>query len=342
MGSRRVPQPATGIIAFVILMHHSIPDSHLLHHPCFCLNTIGNKTIGVSNSNRLYLYVVMRHAPRWIMQGISLSFRASILALLLAPFGLQIGAAQTVSQGYGTTGNVQKGMIVMIDPKDSHKVTPLTNKTDKSMQGIVVSANDTAVSLGGDSTTSQVFVASNGKFDALVSTQNGPIKTGDIISISALDGIGMKADAGQTVILGKALSSFDGKKNVSGNASLTTSGGKKDVAIGFIHIDINISRNPLAVSVSGPPVPAFFRKSGDSIAGKPVSTVRLYASMAILLITIFMTGSLLYGGVRSSLVSIGRNPLAKKSILRGLIQVVILGLTVFVIGLVAIYLLLKL
>ncbi|QQS18685.1 hypothetical protein IPL68_01180 [Candidatus Saccharibacteria bacterium] len=61
-----------------------------------------------------------------------------------------------------------------------------------------------------------------------------------------------------------------------------------------------------------------------------------------MLVTIFMTGSLLYGGVRSSLVSIGRNPLAKKSILRGLIQVVILGLTVFVIGLIAIYLLLKL
>ncbi|MBP7857694.1 MAG: hypothetical protein WAW63_02045 [Candidatus Saccharimonadales bacterium] len=253
-----------------------------------------------------------------------------------------IVSAQTVSQGYGVTGVVQKGMIVMLDPKDSSKVQALTNKSDKSMHGVVVSANDTVVSLGGDSTATQVYIASNGKYDALVSTQNGPIKSGDIISISALDGIGMKADSRQAVILGKALSGFDGSKNVSGNASLTSSSGKKDVAIGLIQIDIGISRNPLAVSVSGPPVPAFLRKSGDSIAGKPVSTVRLYVSLAILLITIFMTGSLLYGGVRSSLVSIGRNPLAKKSILRGLIQVVVLGLIVFVIGLIAIYLLLKL
>ena len=250
--------------------------------------------------------------------------------------------AQTVSQGYGVSGDVQKGMIVMLDPKDATKVTPLTNKRDKSMHGVVVSANDTVVSLGGDSTSNQVYVASNGKYDALVSTQNGPIKKGDIISISALDGVGMKADAGQSVILGKALTAFDGQRGVSGTTKLSTSGGSKQVSIGFVQVDIGISRNPFAASLEGPPVPSFLRKSGENIAGKPVSTIRLYVSLAILIITLFMTSNLLYGGVRSSLISIGRNPLAKKSILRGLIQVVVLGLIVFVIGLLAIYLLLKL
>ncbi len=259
--------------------------------------------------------------------------------MLVLPFVVQ---AQTVSQGYGVTGAVQKGMIVMLDPDDSQKVMPLTNKTDKAMHGVVVSANDTVVSLGSSNSSNQVYVASNGKYDALVSTQNGPIKNGDIISISALDGVGMKADAAQNVILGKALTNFDGKKNVSGTTTLQSAGGERQVAIGLVQVDIGISRNPLAVSVSGPPVPAFLRKSSESIAGKPVSTVRLYISLAILLITIFLTGSLLYGGVRSSLVSIGRNPLAKKTILRGLVQVVIFGLIVFVIGLIAIYLLLKL
>lgn len=265
-----------------------------------------------------------------------------LVGLVVFCAGLLPVAAQTVSQGYGVTGTVQKGMIVMLDPKDSTKVTPLTNKRDKAMHGVVVSANDTVVSLGGDNTANQVYVASNGKYDALVSTQNGPIKKGDIISISALDGIGMKADAGQSVNLGKALTAFDGEKNVSGTAQLATSGGNREVTIGLAQVDIGISRNPFAASVEGPPVPAFLRKSGENIAGKPVSTIRLYVSLAVLLITIFMAGSLLYGGVRSSLVSIGRNPLAKKSILRGLIQVVVLGLIVFVIGLFAIYLLLKL
>lgn len=287
----------------------------------------------------VYTYSQMGRTVFWQRQ-LSL---VGILAGLIAPIVMQtVVAAQAVSQGYGVTGDVQKGMIVMIDPKDSKKVMPLTNKTDNAMQGVVVAANDTVVSLGGDKSAYEVYVASTGKYDALVSTQNGPIKAGDIISISSLDGIGMKASASQSVILGKALTNFDGVSNASGTATLKTSTGTKNVSIGYVQIDISISHNPLAVSVSGPPVPAFLRKTGENIAGKPVSTVRLYVSFAVLIITLFMTTSLLYGGVRSSLISIGRNPLAKKSILRGLVQVIVLGIIVFVIGLVAIYLLLKL
>ncbi len=251
-------------------------------------------------------------------------------------------SAQSVSQAYVTDGNVQKGMIVMIDPKDSKKVQPLSNKKDVAMQGVAVAANDTVVSISGDANTTQVYVASSGKYQALVSTQNGNIKVGDLISISAIDGIGMKADEGQETILGKAISAFDGGSNVSSTTSLKTSKGEKNVAIGVINIDISISRNPLASSVDGPPVPQFLRTASNSVAGKPVSTVRLYVSLAILVLTIFLAANVLYGGIRSSITAIGRNPLAKKSIIRGLIQVITVGLIVLVIGLFSVYLLLRL
>ncbi len=268
---------------------------------------------------------------------------AGIIAGFIAPALMAATAAgQAVSQSYGVTGTVQKGMIVMLDPKNSQKVKALSNANDASMLGVIVAANDTAISLGGDSTTYQVFVAASGKYDALVSNQNGAIKAGDIISISALNGIGMKANGDQSVALGKALTGFDGSNNVSGTATLKTSNGTKNVSIGYVQIDINISHNPLAASVSGLSIPSFLRRSGESIAGKPVSAARLYVSLGVLVLTLFMAASLLYGGVRSSLVSLGRNPLARKSILRGLVQVVLMGLIVFVIGLVAIYLLLKL
>ena len=265
-----------------------------------------------------------------------------LLAVAVVLLGSVSVSAQSVSQAYGTNGDVQKGMIVMIDPKNSKNIVPLSNKKDGDMQGIAVDSSDTSVSLGLDTKLNQTYVATNGKYQVLVSNQNGPVQKGDIISISALDGIGMKADAAQSVVLGRALSTFDGKQNVIGKAQLKTSSGPKTVAIGYANVDIGISRNPLAASVSGPPLPAFMRKSGNAIAGKPVSTVRLWASLGVLFLTLFMTASLLYGGVRNSLISIGRNPLAKKSILRGLIQVVALGLVVFVIGLFAIYLLLTL
>jgi len=266
-----------------------------------------------------------------------------MLAGLFGSFlSVQTGLAQSISQAYATDGNVQKGMLVMIDPKDSKKVQPLSNKKDVAMQGVAVAANDTVVSLGSDAPVTQVYVASTGKYQALVSNQNGSIKVGDIISISALDGVGMRADSQQTTILGKAISSFDGKQNVSSTMSLKTSNGSKKVAIGLINIDISISRNPLAANVTGPPVPEFLRKSGSAIAGKPVSTVRLYVSVAIILATVFLASNVLYGGIRSSLIAIGRNPLAKKSIVRGLLQVVIVGLIILVVGLFIVYLLLRL
>lgn len=267
---------------------------------------------------------------------------ASSLFILVSFFVPLIASAQTVSQSYDATGDVQRGMIVMIDPKDSKRIKPLTKDQPTSMHGVVVAANETVLSLGGDGTTSQVYVANNGKYEVLVSTQDGAIKAGDLISISSLDGIGMKANGSQSVVLGKALTSFDGKQNVSSTTTLKTSVGNNKVAIGKIVVDVSIAHNPLSVSVTGPPVPAFFKRAGEAISGKPVSTVRLYISIIILVITVFVTGSLMYGGVRSSLVAIGRNPLAKKSIGRGLIQVIILGLIIFILGLFSVYLLLKL
>ncbi len=277
-----------------------------------------------------------------------------VLAILAVPFivvssviaadktAVNTTESPTISQMYDASDEVQRGMIVMIDPKNSKRIKPLTTDAPTSMHGVVVAANETVLSLGGDGTTSQVYVASNGKYEVLVSTQNGAIKTGDLITISAIDGIGMKASGAQEVVLGKALSSFDGKQNVSGTMALKSTIGKQQIAIGKILVDISIAHNPLAVSVTGPPVPAVLKKAGEVISGKPVSTVRLYISIIILLVTVFVTGSLLYGGVRSSLVAIGRNPLAKKSIGRGLVQVIVLGLIIFVLGLFSVYLLLKL
>jgi hypothetical protein len=265
-----------------------------------------------------------------------------LAVLAIALLGVGQASAQSISQAYGTDGNVQKGMIVMINAKNSKKVQPLSNKKDVSMLGVAVAANDTVVSLGMEASMAHVYVASTGKYETLVSTQNGPVKAGDLISISAIDGIGMKADNGQGTILGKAVSTFNGQQNVSGTMQLNTSAGKRDVAIGLAVVDISISRNPLAVSVSGPPIPSFLKKAGDSVSGKPVSTVRLYVSLAILLVVLFLSSNILYGGIRSSIQAVGRNPLAKKSIIRGLIQVVVTGLIVLVIGLFSVYLLLRL
>lgn len=248
--------------------------------------------------------------------------------------------AQSVAQAYQPDGDVRKGMIVMLKDNDGAKIQPLTNKKEAAMQGVVVAANETVLSLGEDGRVSQVYVASKGKYDVLVSTQNGAIKSGDLISISSMDGIGMKADSNNDIILGRALTDFDANKNVSGVSDLATSEGIRKVVIGLVTVDIGVSHNPLADS-GGSPIPLIVKRAAEAMAGRPVSALRIYVALAVLIIVISMSGSILYGGVKTTLTAIGRNPLAGSVILRGLLQVVFMSLIIFAFGIFAIYLLLR-
>lgn len=264
----------------------------------------------------------------------------SILAVPVA--SANSSSTQAVTQGYGTDTVLQKGMLVRLKDKDAAKVVPLTSATAAEMQGVVVAANDASVTLSSDNNSGQVFVATYGHFEALVSNQNGPIKSGDYITISSLDGVGMKADSVQSTVLGKAASNFDGTANVQGSTTVKDQGGHSvNVSFGRIPVDISISHNPLQQDINNN-LPGFLKKASQFVANKPVSSSRVYISLVVLLISTVIAGSILYAGIRSGLVAIGRNPLAKTSITRNLVQVIITGLIIFIIGLFAVYLLLKL
>jgi multisubunit Na+/H+ antiporter MnhB subunit len=90
-----------------------------------------------------------------------------------------------------------------------------------------------------------------------------------------------------------------------------------------------------------PNLPNFLITAGQTVANRPVSESRVYISLVILGISAVIAGSMLYAGIRSSIISIGRNPLSKRSIIRSLIQVTLTSLIVFIIGLFAVYLLLR-
>ena len=62
------------------------------------------------------------------------------------------------------------------------------------MLGVVVAPNDAPVSISNNDDEEQIYVATYGEYDVLVSSQNGPISVGDTIAVSALDGVGMKSD----------------------------------------------------------------------------------------------------------------------------------------------------
>ncbi|HSW74953.1 MAG TPA: hypothetical protein VLG16_03725 [Candidatus Saccharimonadales bacterium] len=271
----------------------------------------------------------------------------SLLAIGLFLFlfvGIQAAAhAQNVTQGYQSDTSLQQGVIVQLVPSDATKVEPLSQTSETSMLGVVVAPNDAPVTITGDNTKTQTYVATYGQYNVLVSNQNGPIKAGDSVSISAIDGVGMKADADHEVIIGKAIQSFDGASNVQSTATLKTSGGSsKTVAIGRIQVNINVAHNPAYNPVTPQAgVPTILSRAAKIVTDKPVGAVRIYASLAILIVCIFIAGGVMYAGVRTGMTAIGRNPLAKKSIVHNLIEVTLGAIIIFLIGVIAVYLLLK-
>ena len=89
-------------------------------------------------------------------------------------------------------------------------------------------------------------------------------------------------------------------------------------------------------------VPGLFNRVASGVANKPVSAVRVYTALAMLAAIAFIVGSILYGSLRGGMVALGRNPLSKQALGRGLTQALITVMIIFVVGVFAVYLLLKL
>lgn len=259
-----------------------------------------------------------------------------------AETGSSPASLQTVAQNYPTKTPLQQGVIVQPDPANKASVIPATYKDSSKMFGVVVALNDAAVSISTSNNEQSAYVVTSGKYKTLVSTQNGGIKQGDYVSISAANGIGMKADTKQDAVLGRAVDSFDGKTGVLSSTKLKQSDKSElNVSIGMIVVDISVGPNN-AKTVGNDGVPSPIQSLAVAVVGKPISAAQLYISAAILIIGLGVVVSLLYGGIQTAMTSIGRNPLARKSIMRSLIQVIITGVIIFIGCLLAVYLVLRL
>jgi len=247
--------------------------------------------------------------------------------------------AQSVTQGYSSDKVLQRGTVVSLDAADTSKIVPANLENQDRLHGVVVGANDSTFTIS--DIKEKTFVATVGRFDALVSTEAGTIQPGDFITISSITGISMKAGENDRFTVGKAIEGFDGGNAISTTELKDTVGNSTTVAIGRIPIDVSVGSNPLLKAAESN-LPGFLRKATEAIAGKEVSTVRVYIGMFILLAAASIAGSLLYAGIRSSVISIGRNPLSKHSITKSLFQIILTSIIIFLIGLFGVYLLLRL
>lgn len=245
-------------------------------------------------------------------------------------------------QAYNVDRRLSTGTVVQIDPEDSAKVIPATQDKLKSAFGVVISIDRLPLQISSVS-DAEVFVATGGRHHAMVTNENGVIESGDFLAISSLSGTLMKSSVDQELVFAKALASFDGRNNTIGSTTLQDNEGRplQQVGVGLIPIAIEIIGNPERESTEAK-LPDQLRRIGLAIAEKEVSPLRIYISLAIITLSIIIALAVLYSGVRNAMIAIGRNPLSKKSIFKGLLQVILSAILVLIIGLFTVYLLLRL
>lgn len=248
-------------------------------------------------------------------------------------------SAQTITQGYGSDSAIQRATIVSLVLDNAKKVEPTSLDNDERMHGVVVGQNDAPFTLSSEE--EKTFVATKGRFDVFVSNENGVVQVGDFITISRVSGIGMKAGEEEPYIIGKAISNFDGEAGVLSTTEIDDAGVQKKVAIGRIQVDIGVSGNPL-LKPTRANLPGFLQKVAETVANKsPINPIRIYISLVVLIASTAVSAILLYSGVKNGLISIGRNPLSKKSITKNLLQVIMTSIIILLLGIFGVYLLLR-
>jgi hypothetical protein len=243
-------------------------------------------------------------------------------------------STEVVAQGFtveGSAADFVDGALVSTKDNTARIVQLATTSTADRLVGVVSEAP--LVALSGEETTVQV--ATSGPVRALVSDINGSIRAGDKITPSPIEGVGMLA-TGNDHIIGTARAGLDG--NAAKTQEITDSkGGKHTVRLGRVPLQVGISFYQTPTSGFVPPLVQGF---ANTIAGRPVSFVRVAACSMLLLLAVVSAATLMYAAVRSSLVSLGRNPMAAKAIRRGLIQVGVATVLILALVLLASYIIL--
>lgn len=269
-----------------------------------------------------------------------------------AVIGLAVSTALPVSavtsgggsvQGYAADTAIDNGTIVQLTGTESNRVKVASQKELQNMFGVTVDRSVLPLTLTNTGIENETFVAVSGSYPVLVSTQAGPIVVGDYITLSAINGIAMKAGTEEATVFGRANESFDGKGTTLGTSDLKDVNGNtsQKVTLGSISVTIDIRSNPNDKSTEVN-VPEPLRRLGQAIAEKEVSPIRIYLSLGITAVSIIAAIAILYAGVRNSIIAIGRNPMTKKSIFRALLEIILTSVLILIIGLFAVYLLLRL
>lgn len=258
----------------------------------------------------------------------------SLLVLGLAPAA---ASSANISHAYKGAGAIPNGSVVSLNPKRQDYVQQANTSNGMRLLGVAVAGDDSLLAV--DARPGTVQVATSGNATTLVSTINGDINVGDQVGVSPFDGVGMKALPGSRVI-GLAQTSFNGSMDDDATTKqiIGKNGKTSSIRVGYIRVDIAINTNAESLpdsNLSG------LQKIAKSLTGHTASIARVVISLAIAIVATLALITLIYASIYGSIISVGRNPLAKYAVFRTLSSVLAMAALVAIVAILTIFLLLR-
>ncbi len=242
-------------------------------------------------------------------------------------------AITPISQSYQTSDTLTEGSIVSLKKDSTDEVVAATSKNADNIFGVVINSDNSLLRISSKN-GNQVQVASEGTMSVLASDINGTIHRGDHITASPISGIGMRAN-GNVRIVGIA----QGDMVVQDKQTIKGDNGKDEqITLGEVPVLINVSyffKQPERTLI-----PTAIQNIANSLAGKEVSPLPVLVSAGIFFVMLVIVSSIIYSMIRSSIISVGRNPMSQSAIYRDLIQMSTLVMAILTVGIIAIYLVL--
>lgn len=258
---------------------------------------------------------------------------ALVFVAVLLPAGVQ--AATSISQSFSTKDALPLGAIVSLQNDAADLVSAASVRNVDGIYGVVINDGSSPITLY-NGKENQVHVATSGVASVLVSNINGEVKKGDHITASPIKGIGMKATNNAKII---GIAQGDPRLSSDSKQEYTDVNGKKHpIVLGEVSVLVNVSyyyKTPEKTII-----PAAIQNVANALAGKSVDPLPIIISAAIFIITLVVVVSIIYSMIRSSIISVGRNPMAQSAVYRDVIQLSALVIGILAVAVIAIYLIL--
>jgi len=245
-----------------------------------------------------------------------------------------VDADSVITQGYNAKQNIPSESIVSIKQGSGNDVVPANLTNANSLVGVIIDNNNAEVAV--TSGSNQVQVATNGVNQVLVSNLNGNIVSGDEITASPINGVGMLVSQNAEII-GTAQANFP-NPSASKQTITNSSGVKQVVEIGTIPVLVSVgyyTKQPTKTLI-----PTAIQNLANALAGKQVKALPIIISLAIFVVTLVVVVSIIYSLVHGSIISVGRNPMAQSAVYRNVLQLSALVVAIIAVAMFAIFMIL--